>query len=236
MKQSKFIFIILAVIYVTMAIASPFKILRISENLLFALSVSALLISMSDVINKACDYMCAQNAFNANMRIAIDFLDGKISAGYIPSRCINVRNVRENYNSFLKKDYVFCHPSEYVKKPWIRVLSEISFILFVLGIAAFIIIPFLAIELVNGVVTTIVTFSAFAAMALGLFFDELIGEKNADINALMNEKHLIIYAEYPDFRTYYEMHMNYINDLLSIEKMKNESCAEKNRSEDNDAS
>ena len=117
-----------------MAIASPFKILRISENLLFALSVSALLISMSDVINKACDYMCAQNAFNANMRIAIDFLDGKISDGYIPSRCIDVRNVRENYNSFLKKDYVFCHPSEYVKKPWIRVLSKISFILFVYSV------------------------------------------------------------------------------------------------------
>lgn len=52
MKKSKFVFVILAAVYVLMALLYPFDVLKIGDNLLFALSVSALLISASDVINK----------------------------------------------------------------------------------------------------------------------------------------------------------------------------------------
>ncbi len=43
MKKSKFVFVILATVYVLMALLYPFDVLKIGDNLLFALSVSALL-------------------------------------------------------------------------------------------------------------------------------------------------------------------------------------------------
>lgn len=58
MKKSKYVFIILALVYVAMAILYPFDVLNIGENLLFALSFSALLLSASDVISKIAGYLC----------------------------------------------------------------------------------------------------------------------------------------------------------------------------------
>ena len=83
MKKSKFVFVILATVYVLMALLYPFDVLKIGDNLLFALSVSALLISASDVINKIGTFLFTSNTYNAYLKITIDFLDQMIKGGYI---------------------------------------------------------------------------------------------------------------------------------------------------------
>lgn len=108
MKKSKFVFIILALVYVAMSILYPFDVLNIGENLLFALSVSALLISTSDVFNKIGMYLYTSNTYNADLKITIDFLDYMIKNGFTNTRNINVRNIKENYDELLKKNYTFC--------------------------------------------------------------------------------------------------------------------------------
>lgn len=213
MKKSKFVFVILAAVYVLMALLYPFDVLKIGDNLLFALSVSALLISASDVINKVGAFLFTSNTYNAYLKITIDFLDQMIKGGYTNTRNINVRNIKENYDELLKKNYSFCHPRDYAKKRLLVIINAITLILFILGITAFIIIPFIDTNITGTKITPIITILAFASMALSLFFDELIGEKQTEIDALISEKHLAINADYPTFRNYFESNIYYRNDM-----------------------
>ena len=219
MKKSKFVFIILAVVYALMALLYPFDVLKIGENLLFALSVSALLISTSDIFNKVGMYLYTTNTYNADLKVTIDFLDYMIKNGFTNTRNMNVRNVKENYDELLKKNYTFCHPSDYAKKKILAIINVVTLILFILGITAFIIIPFIDAKITDSKMTSIITILAFSSMALGLFFDELIDEKQVEINALLSEKHLVINAEYPTFRNYFESNMYYRNDLKASQEL-----------------
>ena len=219
MKKSKYVFIILALVYVAMAILYPFDVLNIGENLLFALSFSALLLSASDVISKIAGYLCISNTYNADLKITIDFLESKIQCGFTQTRTINVRNVVGNCKELLKKNYKYCHPEDYAHKTIIKIQNVFSMILLIIGIASFIIIPFLNQNITNTKTTSIITILAFAAMSLSLFLDELIEEKQSDINILINDKHLAINAEYPDFRSFFESNMYYRNDLKANQEL-----------------
>ncbi len=227
MKKSKFVFIILAIVYAVMALLYPFDILNIGDNLLFALSFSALLLSTSDVVSKFAGYLCISNTYNADLKTTIDFLDLKIKDGFTNNKTINVRNVKANCKDLLKKDYKYCHPDDYTHKTSIKVQNNISMVLFVLGIAAFIIFPFISYNMTNTKITSIITIFAFAAMALSLFIDELIVEKQSSINILINEKHLAIIAEYPDFKSYFETHMYYRNDLTLTQEISTKNATDK---------
>lgn len=227
MKKSKYVFIILALVYAVIAVLYPFDILNIGDNLLFALSVSALFISTSDVVSKIICYLCIENTYYADLKTTIEFLDSMIQGGFTNTRTINVRNVRENCKGQLKDSYKYCHPDDYIHKPIIKVLNNISLILFILGIAAFIIVPFLNYNMSNAKITSIITILAFSAMALSLFFDELIGEIQTNINILINEKHLSINAEYSTFKSYFDSHMYYRNDLKAVQELSTESNTDK---------
>ncbi|MCR4638479.1 hypothetical protein [Ruminococcus sp.] len=228
MKKSKYVFIIFALVYVAMAILYPFNVLNIGENLLFALSFSALLLSTSDVISKIAGYLCISNTYNADLMITIDFLESKIQYGLTQTRTINVRNVMGNCKELLKKKYKYCHPEDYAHKTIIKIQNVLSMILFIIGIASFIIIPFLNQNITNTKTTSIITILAFSAMSLSLFLDELIGEKQSEINILINDKHLAINAEYPDFRSFFESNMYYRNDLIAIQEAATPNEAENN--------
>ena len=142
-----------------------------------------------------------------------------IKGGYINTRNINVRNIKENYDELLKKNYTFCHPRDYAKKRILKIVNTITLILFILGITSFIIIPFIDTNITGTKITSIVTILAFASMALGLFFDELINEKQAEIDALISEKHLVINADYPTFRNYFESNVYYRNDMKANQEL-----------------
>ena len=60
---------------------------------------------------------------------------------------------------------------------------------------------------------------ADALEELSLFLDELINEKQAEINTLISEKHLVINAEFPTFRAYFESNMFYRNDLKANQEL-----------------
>lgn len=219
MKKSKYIFIILAIVYAIMGLMYPFDILTIGDNLLFALSASALLISTSDVFSKVSSYLCIENAYYAELKTTTEFLDLKIQQGLTNTRTMNVRNVNENIKELIKGNYKFCHPNNYNKRLLIKILNNISLILFVLGITAFIIVPFLRFNIEDINATPIITIFAFTAMALSLFMDEIIIDKQNDMNILLNEKQILIQAEYPDFQMYFQTHMFYRNDLIATQEL-----------------
>ena len=205
MKKSKYIFIIMSLVYIVMAVLYLCWFITMGDNLLFALSTAALLLSVSDAFGKMVTFLCVNNTYNADLKLTIDFLDSKISSGQVITRIINVRNTRENFKFLIKKKYTFCHPQDYSQKTIIKVLQFISIFLFIMGIATFIIVPFVNYTITNGVLTSIVTIFAFSAMTLCLYLDDLINEKQEKITVFLNEKIPPLSMDYNDFYIYFRL-------------------------------
>lgn len=217
MKKSKYIFIILFIIYLLIGILSPLDVLNIGDNLLFALSAAALFVSASDVISKVHIYRNTSNSYYAALKITIDFLDNKIKCNQTSNLVINVRNVKGNLEILQKKNYKFCHPDDYMKKKSNSALNTFSLLLFIAGISSFIFIPFIKKDISNSAITSVITILAFAAMSLSLFLDEIIIEKQTDYNNLINEKHLLIQGSFWDFQNYFQTNMFYRKDLIAFQ-------------------
>lgn len=215
MKKSKFVFVILSVVYLLMGILYPFGVLDIGGNLLLALSTAALLISLGDICEKIHIYRIEANQYNAALDITIEYLDSKISSGQINNPIISVRNFKANLENLQKKNYKFCHPSDYISNKCNWFLRTLSFVLFIVGIASFIVIPFISENISNSAATSVITILAFAAMALSLFFDEIIIDKQHSLNNLMQDKHLVLQSAFSDFLNYFQIHMFYMNDLIA---------------------
>lgn len=234
MKKSKFIFIILFIIYLLIGILSPLDVLNISDNLLFALSSAALLVSASDVISKIRIYRNTSNTYYTALKITIDFLDNKIKCNQTSNFIMNVRNVKGNLEVLQKKNYQFCHPDDYIKKKSNTALNVISLLFFIVGIASFIFIPFIKKDVSNSAITSVITILAFAAMNLSLFLDEIIIEKQTDYNNLINEKHLVIQGVFWDFQNYFQTNMFYRNDLIAYQDAFNTLATSQAQNEKND--
>ena len=195
--------------------------ISMGDNLLFALSTSALLLSGSDAFSKIVAFLCVNNIYNADLKLAVDFLDSKIKSGEINSGFLNVRNTSENFKYLMQKNYKFCHPNDYSQKVTIKALNLISVFLFIIGIATFIIVPFINHTITNTVLTSIVTIFAFSAMTLCLYLDDLINEKQEKITSFLNEKVPPIYIDYNDFYLYFNTRMFYRDDLQSSQDIEN---------------
>lgn len=215
MRKSKFIFLILCVTYVLVGIGSMFNLLDIGNNVLLGLSVAALLISVGDVFDKIAIYRIVSNFYYMSLNLTINFLNSKIQTRLTSHPIINIRNVTEGLVQMQKKNYTPCHPADYKENKLNNALKIVSFFFFVFGIASFIILPFINVDLLNTNVTTPITIFAFSAMSLSLFLDELIQNMQDSQNDLVNDKHLIIQSVYSDFQQYYSMQMYYRNDLIA---------------------
>ena len=77
MKKSKFVFIIMAVIYFAVAIADGFGWLIITNNILLGLSLSALFSSISDIFANFVWRNALANEFAFMIQITSDFLSEK---------------------------------------------------------------------------------------------------------------------------------------------------------------
>ena len=203
MQRSKYIFVILAIIYSVIGICYFFDGLIISDNLLLALSVTALLISVSDVFSKIAEYCIQCNAYCASLKITIDFLDTKTSVGN-NNTIIDFVNVKKSLIDLQRKKYKFISPDEYERTKLIKGLRYISIVLFVLGMASFIAIPFMKDSIASTKISSIITIFAFSSMALSMFFDELLISKQADQERLLNDKHSIIFCSFSDFHSYFQ--------------------------------
>lgn len=209
MKKSQFVFAIMAVIYLAIAVFDGFGWLTVTENILLGLSLSALLSAISDILYNIGWARIAYNEFNYIIRVTVEFLSEKQALG-IPSMNpnINIKGVMQCVKGMSKNYKSALPPVEYSKKKYIAVIKVCSQISFILSIAVFILLPFLSLPF-QGTISTVLTLSAFSAMCLNLFIAEFIADiSNRRNDDFMNKEQLIIQTAYPDF-------LNFLNWKLS---------------------
>ena len=217
MNKSKSMFLFMSAAYFFMGIFYFSGLLNIGNNLLFALSLAALFISIGDICSKIANTKYLYNLYNAELKITIDFLNDKIKNGY-PAKYIYMNNFKEALEYQLETGYSFCHPADYAKKKLWIILSILSYASFGSGIVSFIVIPLLNELPFEAHIIPVITMFAFAAVMLSLFCDEKYAEKQTEINSLLNDKHLIFQMEFMDFSKYFQTRMYYRNDLINSQQ------------------
>ena len=223
MTKSKFLFLVIAIVYICVGVLNCFEILRIGTNIYAALSITALFLSLGDVFEKIHGYLYNTNLVRAEKKVEIDFLNQKLE-GNIYSTHLNIRNTIEN----IKEDdiaiskYVFCHPVYYTKRKHMKTISALSTACFVVGMAAFIILPLVKANIISEDIISVISVFAFSIMMVGMYIDERILEKQVKYNNLVNEKSAIIRDSFADFDAYHGQFFLFINDLKVQEAMNNE--------------
>ena len=199
MKKSKYVFAIMAAVYLGVAIAGSVGWLIITENILLGLSLSALLSAVSDIFYNIGYRYIINNDFNYVIQTTLAFLEDKQSKG-IPAANPNISIAGVNrYIESIGEDFEKAtHPNIYRKKRFVKVLYRFSQICFIVSIGVFIVLPFLPI-LPQKFASSFLTLAAFAAMSYNLHISEVISDIISLKDDFMNKEQLIIQTAYSDF-------------------------------------
>lgn len=215
MKKSKYVFAIMAVVYLVVAISERFGWLTITENILLGLSLSALLSAVSDILYNIGYLFIATNEFNYIIRITSEFLEDRLSKNYsISNSNINIRNVKACVEGMDKNYKTAVHPNEFYKKKRIKVVYVLSQVSFIISIGVFIFVPFLP-ALPQQSLSTFLTLIAFSAMSFNLHMSEAVSDKTAARNDFMNKEQVIIQTAYPDFSNALNAQLYYREDIVA---------------------
>ncbi|WP_022766626.1 hypothetical protein [Butyrivibrio sp. XPD2006] len=215
MRKSQLLICVIFILYAVVGGLCATGWLNIGNNVLGALSLTALFFSVSDVFVKVRNVLFEKNVLQNVVGIAVLFLNEKMKEVGTHHN-INIRNTIENLEDTVgyKCDRKMIHPNEYAKLRFIRGLLLASDILFVLGVAIFIIMPFIKDNLLPQGFTSVVSLFAFSAMMCCMFLDEMAMDISQRNNEIMNEKYAIICGQFQDFRTFNEMYFHYYKDYL----------------------
>ena len=96
MKKSKYIFLILALLYVLIYILNILNIVVIDESIMVGLTFSALFMSLSDVCNNFIVYRITRNELGYKCWFACNVLQEYISSGITQTPLVNVVNMKKN--------------------------------------------------------------------------------------------------------------------------------------------
>lgn len=211
MRKSKFVFIIMAVIYFAAAVLDGIGLLTITDSILLGLSLSALLSAISDILYNIGWLKSAINEFDFIIRVAVEFLSEKQARNIFSANPnVNIKLYRQYIQGMSKNYKDAVRPAEYDKKKFITALKISSQIAFVLSIAVFVIFPLLSASFQVSI-STFLTLGAFSAMCLNWYITEAIADVLSKRNDFMNKEHLIIQTAYSDF-------VSFFNDRLWIDE------------------
>lgn len=166
MKKSQYVFVIMAVAYIVIAILNLGEWITVSENILFGLSMSALFSALSEILFNIISKRVYQNEFDYIIKVTSDFMAEKISNN-IDSSLIDSRNVKLNVENMSKGYEKAVHPNKYCKRKINALINISSQICFVLSISVFILSPF-PLFLFQQSYSVLLTLFAFSSMCFNL--------------------------------------------------------------------
>ena len=214
MKKSHYMFIVIAGVYFLVAMTNLIGILNVGNNIFMALSLSALLLSISDFFYKSLMILENNNIFQCELQVMIKFLEQKEAADVV-SPLILIDNYIGNLKMIKGYDpkYVFVNPAEFSKTKRYKFTYLLAIAFFVLGIMVFIFIPFINVDLINEREVASITLFAFAIMMLCMYLDE----KNIDIQTTSAE---IVGVKYPEVRRAFSDFDSYCFECYRYKKEK----------------
>lgn len=215
MKKSHFVFLIMACVYLAIAVLSFAEIIVVSDNILLGLSIAALLMSLSDIFEGCYLYKAGRNELRFICLFTSNVLKERISFGAnLNNNLVSIGNVKKNVEQFVSHYELGVHPSEYWKNKKNYILHKISVLCFVLSIAGFLSTPFLPSVSVKGV-SMLLTLLAFSVMCLNLFVSECVSEISEKRNSFFNNTQIIIEAICPGFSGYLNRSLYYYEDFFA---------------------
>jgi hypothetical protein len=208
-------------VYLGIAVGSILNWFSVSNNVLLGLSIASLFISLGDTVDKLVGICIWRNIYEYSLYVTSCYLTEKIDNNVLPSISIDAYNVRLNIDGLrTNKQKVPSEPLKYQNKKRFGLFGLISKILFIIGIAIFVLSPFVIVDFNINDLSKTITIFAFAFMCINIFLgdyqQDIINSKN---NCEM-DKHLIIEAAFPGFINYYINRTQHSEAFSSSQKKK----------------
>lgn len=232
MSRSRLIYIVLFLGYISIALFNMLGALSVGTTVLFGLSLSALLASLSDAVNGFMSVLCQRNHMSYIAKSSISFIESKLKSA-VPQNInsadfFNIKKNLEDQNPYFQKSI---HPNVYWRTKGIKILRIIMYFLDACSILTFVISPFFEdkpIDLTK--ISIFITLCAFGFMCLNVFISEIQNDFVKKQNDFYNSTHILINLAYPDFATFLDAQLNHRESLL-ISKELRENDANKTQME-----
>lgn len=208
MTKSRFMFFILGMVYMGIAIGSMLSIFTIDNNVLLGLSVSSCLISIGELVSNIGSYYMCRNSFCYSLKYTSDYLNNCIESHVQPRTNVDVYNIKLGIDETLAGRKP-SHPVEFDKKKIFSVLRTVSQGLFIFGIVGFVLIPFANREINTQTASRIITIIAFAFMCLNIGVNDCVQETVSAKAAFDNDKVLIVDDAFSGFLNDYYYHLQH---------------------------
>lgn len=216
-NKSNYLFLIMFIVYFGIGVLYSLELMNVNINILFWLSLSSLLMSIRDILSNYAGYLILDNGLELtvkNTNLFIEVMQKKNI--YSANININIDVIKQNLEIMYPK-YKKAVSQKTLCNHWnIKTLNIVSFVFFLLSIAAFVVIPFLQqSEIIKENISVALTIFAFAAMCFNLF----LSEQNENISKakfdFFNNTHILITTVYPKFQIHTN---NFRIDSLSWEE------------------
>ena len=119
MTKSKYVFFVLGIVYLGIALGSFFSVISINNNVLLGLSVSSCLISAGELVNSVGSFFSCRNSFCYSLKYTSEYLSFRIANNIQPRTNVDVYNIKFGIDEALANRKAI-HPVEYDKKKVFR--------------------------------------------------------------------------------------------------------------------
>lgn len=218
--KSKFVFLILFLGYVFIAIGDLIGFVTSGQEILFGLSLSALLMSLSDCITGLKIGLFQRNEMRYIAKCSSYFLEDKLKKKAFPTnQSVNIRNVKKNLEEENPNFEKSKHPNEFNTLILMKVLKFFEILFFAISILAFVVSPFFSIpSAVIEKATIIITLFAFGFMCLNIFISEVNNELNKRRLIFINNTQIHIDSTYAGFSYWLNNQLFCREDLKAAQK------------------
>ena len=217
MTKSKYVFFVLGIVYLGIALGSFFSVISINNNVLLGLSVSSCLISAGELVNSVGSFFSCRNSFCYSLKYTSEYLSFRIANNIQPRTNVDVYNIKFGIDEALANRKAI-HPVEYDKKKVFPVLRLISRVLFIIGIACFILVPFINHEFNTQTASRVITIVAFAFMCLDIGVNDLVQETVSEKIRFEYDKVVIIDDAFTGFTNDYYYHLQHYTAYSETQK------------------
>lgn len=229
MEKSKFIFVVLFVGYIVIAILDAFGILSVGSIVLFGLSLAALLSTMSEAVNGIVSILSQKNQMAFIAKCSIAFIGLKLDSAAPRSTSIaDIANIQKNLEDQNPHYIKAVHPNEYWSRKSMKGLRTVMSFFDVCFIFSFIITPFIKapnIDLTG--ISVFITLCAFGLMCFNIFTSELQNDLFKKQSDFYNSPHILINLIYPDFTMFLDSQLNHRTGLLAAKRLRAQRGIEK---------
>lgn len=222
MTKSKLIFIVLFIGYIVIAILNAFGILSVGSIVLFGLSFSALLASLSETVNGIIGALSQKNQMDFIAKCSIAFIGDKLSsAAPRYTNIADILNIQKNLEDQNPHYLKAIHSSEYWGRKSIKGLRIVVYFLDAGSILSFVVTPFIKnqqADLTN--ISVFITLCAFGLMCLNVFISELQNDFFKKQSDFYNSTYILINLTYQDFAMFLDSQLNHRVGLLAAPKLR----------------